>query len=292
VALEKLILAVQIPFFYLYKIIIPCNLSVDYGSHLFGSTLTDLRVIGAAASLFVISALACRFRSSLSDLNLCLLWYLITLVPVLHLFQTNPIVADRYAYFASYPICLLISVYPGAWFSRYPAGRAVVAIIILVSALTAFTHNRIWQSEKSLWEYTISVSPRSAMAHSNLARLYFIDENNSDKGLNHAKSAQLLNPGDTNFDVFKGVLNLRSNQPQQALDDFNRALARDNQSIEALVNMSLAYQLLETPGEACRCLRQAVGSSALDMPGNLRETAREMLRDLEGKHPSECIPSK
>lgn len=281
--LEKIILAVQIPIFYLYKMFVPMNYSVDYDVNMFGSGIADYRIVGSLILLTVIGTAAWRLRYRMPLFMLCLVWYLVALTPVLHIFETNPIVADRYAFLPTYPIFMLVATSQIFIVSRFQLLLRVLGIAVIISlAVTSKTRNQIWKSDKSLWEYTVQTAPYSAVAHINLARLLFINENECKRGLELSKRAQQLYPNDTNYDVFQGVLHLRANDPQNAIIDFNRALEKNSQHIETLINISTAYQMLGEREMGVELLKQAVNSTEPNAPGDLRETAREMLKELAG----------
>lgn len=274
--LEKIAVSIQIPFFYLYKIFIPANYSVDYDNTLFRSDPTDYRVVGALLLIVVITAISWKMRRRMPYFAFCSMWYLVTLIPVLHFFQTNPVVADRYAFLPSYPVFLLLVLSLRNIHNSFK----VIVVVLFVLAGVSIMRNRVWKSDRSLWEYTVQTAPHSAVAHINLARLLFIDENECEKGLVYAKKAQTLNPSDTNYDVFQGVLSLRGNDPQRAIIDFSRALEKNSEHMESLVNLATAYEMLGDLANAALYLRRAVNSTEPDAPGDLRETAREMLQEL------------
>lgn len=284
--MAKFAMALQIPFFYLYKMLIPVNYSVDYDMKQFGSTLTDPLVAGSLLLLIGLATAVRLLKRQRSFLAFCAVWYLLSLLPVLHLFPTNPVVADRYAFLPSYPVFFLLSAGYVTLTRRFPRGQLLCAAIVLSAlALAAGLHNRIWKSDRSLWEYTAKTSPHSAVAHVNLARILFIEENEYAAGLQAAKKAQQLYPRDTNYDVFQGVLHLRGNDPQSAIIDFNRALERSDGHVETLVNLATAYQLLGDRTKAIYYLQRAVNSPEPYAPGDLRETASDMLRALTEGEP-------
>ena len=100
-----------------------------------------------------------------------------------------------------------------------------------------------------------------------------------------AKKAQQLSPLDTNYDVFQGVLHMREGNLRGAIADFNRALEKNSQHMETLVNLATAYQKLGERTIAMEYLRRAVNSTEPSAPGDLRETAGEMLRQLSNQKP-------
>ena len=166
----RLAVALQIPFFYLGKLILPAGLSALYDTR-FAGELTDPRVALAALGLLVAVAGAIRLRTRFPELLFALGWYLVSLLPVLNLFATGTVVSDRYAYLPSYAFAYLVATS----LLRAPAAiprlaiRFVAVVVIAALAFSAFVRNGVWRSDETLWNDTIRVSPDGRTAYYNLA---------------------------------------------------------------------------------------------------------------------------
>jgi protein O-mannosyl-transferase len=95
--LVKAVTALKIPVFYLWKLVVPVGLSPEYDVE-FASSLMEPGTLLALGALVALTAAAVFLRKKYPELLLGFGWFMLTLLPVLNFFATNPVVADRYAY--------------------------------------------------------------------------------------------------------------------------------------------------------------------------------------------------
>jgi tetratricopeptide (TPR) repeat protein len=271
----------QIPLFYLYKLCIPFGYTVDYGTEQFGVLMSDPRSIGALVVFISVGVLAWHFRQRKSIIFFCIICYLITLIPVLHIFPTVPVVADRYAFLPSLPFVLIIASATAQLIAKrrtWLNGLYLLAIAGL-SAIS-IQQNRVWENDKTLWEYTLTVNPRSTSALDILARQSFRNKDYT-KALDLAKRASEINKNDFEYDRMRGELFLKERRPDLAVIMFESALVKNSESIEILISLGRAYEMLGNRQMAKRCYRDALNSQEVYLPGNMREKAALLLRLME-----------
>jgi tetratricopeptide (TPR) repeat protein len=170
----RLALAVQIPFFYLGKLVVPSDLSALYTVR-FATDLGDPRVLLSMLALAVAAACAIWLRKRFPELPFALGWFLVALFPVLNFFATATVVADRYVYLPSYAFAYLVVSTLALTHPKIPAIaiRSVGVAAVAALSFLAFERNGIWRSEETLWTDTIRVSPEGQTAYYNLAVHYF-----------------------------------------------------------------------------------------------------------------------
>ncbi len=273
----KIVLAVQIPFFYLEKLIIPCGFSADYGTEQFSQTLTAPSV-GGALLLVLLSGLSWRYRNSAGLFAFAFVWFLIALIPALHLFPTLPVVADRYAFLPSFGCCFLVAL-AGAqlqgrrfWFAAAP--------LVLVLAVLAWRQNLAWKNDTTLWESTLAASPRSTTALAELGRIFFWEERNVQKAMAMYRRSSEIDPSDPAFDIFQGHLSMMKKDFPNAVAAFRQAVAKDEGNIEAVLNLGRAYQSTGELERAREQYRRAASLPELDPRRNMRGRAMKYLQDL------------
>jgi tetratricopeptide (TPR) repeat protein len=171
---ERLAVALQIPFFYLQKTVLPLDISAMYTETIARSLLTPRAMISAIVLIFA-AAMAWQLRRRFPPLFAGFGWFIITLIPVSNLFATSPVVADRYLFLPAIGICFLAaSLVKQAVVPGWP-GRSVIAatsaLLILLSVLT-FKQNRVWQNDLALWSNTAIRSPNIAGVWYNLGRAW------------------------------------------------------------------------------------------------------------------------
>jgi tetratricopeptide (TPR) repeat protein len=277
-AVDKAILAVQIPLFYLEKLVVPLRLSADYGVEQFGRTMTDPRVILALLLLVGLTGAAWLIRNKAGLAAFSIAWFLITLIPVLHLFPTIPIIADRYAYLPSFGFCLLLALTARRLQGSSLLFVAVPPVILL--GVFSWQQNLVWKNEKTLWENTLIVSPRSTTALAELGRIFFSEEKNIPKAMEMYRRASEVDPADPSFDIFQGHLFMMKKDFTAAVTAFSRAVEKDRGNIEAAVNLGRAYQSAGNIELAREQYRQAVELPELDPRTNMRSRAADYLKRL------------
>lgn len=163
--------AVQIPFFYLHKLLLPYGFAVEYSTD-FSPSLLSLRGGAAIAGLLLLAATAYRLRRSFPELAAGLLWFIAALIPVLNFFSTHPLVADRYAFLPAFGFMLFVA----AAVERIPAVRvrsvaAATACVILggLSVDRSFD----WRSDITLFQDNIRKYPHNTEGYLSLALALF-----------------------------------------------------------------------------------------------------------------------
>jgi len=121
---------------------------------------------GAVATLLVLAALA---RRRCPAFTVATVAYVVTLLPVLGVFQNGPqAAADRYTYLA----CLGWAILLGGLAARPWAGRdvtrAVLAIWVLAMLPLTWQQVGVWRNSVTLWSHAIALAPNSRAAHFNL----------------------------------------------------------------------------------------------------------------------------
>jgi tetratricopeptide (TPR) repeat protein len=275
----KIAIAVQIPLFYLGKFLLPINLSVAYDTRFSPSLLSGAFFLSLIAG-FVLIVAAVYFRTNCPEFLFCTVWYLATLIPVANLLSTHPIVADRYAYLPSFGFAFFLAAVLQTAGSRKSSGIGsilTVTIVILWAAL-ATGRNRVWQSDKTLWEAAVMSSPRSEDANAHFGRICFI-AGRYDEAFYHLGTAKELNPNNPEYDFFTGFLLFMRKDMDGAMKSFNLSLARNPGFVESLFFMGSVYETLGDKKSAAEYFRKAWQSPEPDV-ARLKPAAQEKLKQL------------
>lgn len=153
---SRLALALQIPFFYLSRLLMPWRVSAIYEIR-FAKSLLSPQVMASFFVLALLVALAFAARRKYPDLVFGGGWFLLTLIPVLNLFATNPVVADRYFYLPSFGIFYLLASCGGRLAAKRPGPKVVAAIavgLLVPLLLLTIMRNRVWRNDIVLWTDT------------------------------------------------------------------------------------------------------------------------------------------
>lgn len=168
---RKIALAVQIPFFYLKKLIIPSGFSVEYVTG-FSHSLLSAKGSAAMAALCVIALLAVLSRRKYPEFTVGSVWFIVALLPVLNFFSTHPLVADRYAYLSTFGF-IFAAVAAVEKISAAKLRMVVFTAWAIILAALSVERSLDWRSEEALWSANVKNFPLDSKSYANLANAYF-----------------------------------------------------------------------------------------------------------------------
>ena len=157
--------------FYLYKLVMPLHLALDYGRRpdvVFDRAITYvIWIIPAAVAIAL-------WRWGRREIIAAALIFLLALLPVLglttFLFQQYSTVADHYLYLAMLGPALAL----GWLITKWPARSVIVTASVLIALLAArsFAQTRHWLDDLRLFPHVLRINPQSFAAHNNLGLAY------------------------------------------------------------------------------------------------------------------------
>ena len=161
--------------FYPFKLLIPRDLSPLYPiSPIVSGPFYWQSFLGIGVVLLI--AVVCFYRRKKTPyLGAAGLFYLVTLIPVLGIFQVgSQAVADRYSYLASLALFIPLSAMVSSSLARH---RLIFILVcaVLTGGLGFATMEqiKIWKDSQTLWERVVGLYPgQSAVAHTNLGSAY------------------------------------------------------------------------------------------------------------------------
>jgi tetratricopeptide (TPR) repeat protein len=243
---SRLLAVPSIVSFYLARVVVPWKLGFESGLHpVHAPGLSQLAppiavlLIGGAA----VAVLGRREPAILFGA----LWFLTTLLPVANVFPIFESAMEHFVYLPSAGI-VVAGVAIALALARAPAARAALlaSVLVLLGARTAI-RNLDWRDEETFWKVTTRDTP-SARAWNNLG-LYL-------KGAGRLEEAEgaLQRVAVDEADLPAtwsnlGVVAAARGERQKAIGLFERALAIDPASADALYNLALT---LETNARGAR----------------------------------------
>lgn len=128
----------------------------------------------------------------------CLVWFFLSLLPIIGIAPPGIIFAEKYLYLASFPILLLLAKLLVSFLESNSLlvnklGLVLVVFITVSLSFLTYSRNLIWRDSLSLWEDTVQKSPKSSYARNNLGRAYE-DLGNKDKAIEEYKQSTNLDP--------------------------------------------------------------------------------------------------
>ena len=237
---------------YIYKLIFPINLSVDYYVPISGGYYV-LKIVMGLLSLFYVY-LMYRFRKNKFILFSMVLFFL-SYIPLSNLIPVLNLLSDRYLFFPS--ISLLILLYAilkklgnNKWIWIIP----IVYLVLLMIYIPAF------KTEKSLWQYTITKNPRSIVGNNNLGLEYF-KQGDVKQAYFYYREALKYNDEYVNAIINIGTLYAHNNDLIEAKKYFNQAIELEDYNIKALYNLGLILIRENDFFEARKVMEKIIGIS-------------------------------
>lgn len=181
---------------YLGKLVWPTRLAVLYP--LDPGAVRPWKVVAAVLLLAALGFLAWRSRRRCPWFWSGLMWFLVSLLPVLGLVQVgSQALADRYTYIPFLGPFLAL-----AWGARDLAGTsrlrgrllaAVGVAVVALLTLQARAQAANWHDSATLFQHALSVAPDNAVARSNLGLALF-NQGHADQAILEYRRATELNP--------------------------------------------------------------------------------------------------
>jgi tetratricopeptide (TPR) repeat protein len=245
--------------FYLWKLVWPANLAVFYPVTL-KTESPSLENVLALLLFFSISYLCYRQRKARPYLSVVWLYFLVTLAPVLGIFQIgSQFAADRYLYFSSFAFYLLFAAALAIFLARrgtswMPSAAILAGVLGYATLLQVGT----WSDSITLWEKAVEVSPHaSGLAYANLAQAYE-DRQLLDEALKAWDEALAIGPVDSIKLEGKGLTLLQKGRAEEAAKIFRSDLVLDPKNPIAHRCMFLALQSVGKLQEALPEAQEAV----------------------------------
>src|SRR5256884_7014230 len=266
-ALDRLAVSAYGLDFYLWKTVVPLNLSPLYN---LPQTVNPAATpfIASYAGVLAVGAIALALRRRWPGLPAAWLAYVVVLLPVLGIAQSGPqIAADRYTYLVALGWAILAGAGLLLCWRRStssttgaPAtfGLAGIAsgVVIALGVLT-WNQVQVWHDSERLWTHAVAVDPNSFMAHNNLG--YALDRQGKlAEAIEHYRQALRIQPDYAEAHSNWGVALGQQGKPAEAIEHFRQALRIQPEKAETHNNWGVALTQQGKPAEAIEHFRRAL----------------------------------
>jgi len=225
----------------------PFNLSADhpfaYPQNFFDlfNLISWISVSGIIISAFFIYRLS-------KQIFLGIFWFLITLTPVLNIFELYNPIAERYLYIPavgfsiviSFAIIKIIEYLKVNNNAKFYIKVTIITIIVLVYSFTAINRNRVWKNDFTLWSDTVKKSPDSARVNLNYA-IGLSDNNRLDEAEKAFLKTISLNPKEYKAYFMLGTIYLREKKYQESEKNYLKAIEIKPDFPDAYNNLGVLY---------------------------------------------------
>jgi tetratricopeptide (TPR) repeat protein len=260
-ALDRVLLAGRVIWFYAGKILWPSNLTLFYprwaiDARVWWQYLFPAGVMVAAVGLAI---LARRSRGPLA----AFLLFAGTLFPALGFFNVYPFfyswVADHFQYLATLGILVpaavgLTTVAAKLAERSHLGARAAAASLLAVLAVATWQQSGMYRDNETLYRTTLVRNPGSWLAHNNLAVYLFNVPGGLPEALTHAQAAVADNPTWAEAHLSLGTAYSLSGRLEEAAAEYETTLRIDPRYPHAHSN--LGNILLRMPGQIPRAIEE------------------------------------
>lgn len=254
---SRVLMALDAIAFYLYNLILPLNLGIDYGR-------TPARVVenGWLYYSWIFPLLLTGFFLFLKDrrrwliiLGLFVVGVFPTLGLVPHGYQVFSTVADRFLYLSMIAPALALS-----WlFLR--GGKIVVPVIcaavVIIYSAVGIIQAKYWAGNLALFRHALTVNPASYMAHYNLG-LTMAGEGSPDAAIDHYQRAIEIKPDYGRAHNNLGAILTEQGEYLSAISHYAEAFRLEPGNGRAFINLYSAHNDLASRLAARGDLRGAI----------------------------------
>lgn len=241
---------------YIWKLFWPVELCAHYVFRK-SDSLSDPRVLAGMGTLALAGAfLAFSWRRH-RQVTLALVWFLVTLAPVLNpRWMAANVFAERYLYLPSLGFCWLVAwLWWRGWersVARPILQRALAACLVVVSLLyvvRVVLRNRDWRDDVTLYTQTLHVSPDAYLLRTNLGTVYW---NRGDRAaaVREWQTALAYNADDVTLLNNMGLAYAREARFADAERAFRRAIQVRPDYAEPHFNLGRMYEQMGRPEDA------------------------------------------
>ena len=182
--------------------------------------------------LSLIGVITYRFYNQSKHLFFFMLWFFITLAPMMNIIPIANIMAERYLYIPSVGFCTILAyILIGtskrflniSHLSKTVLITCLVLIVVIPYSLGTITRNKVWINPFTFWSKTVEDSPNSSRAHNNLGMIY-LQKDKTDLAI-HEFQASITIESDPEYHHNLGMAYQKKGMKEEALQEYCHVLA-------------------------------------------------------------------
>lgn len=212
--------------FYNNMLLWPVNMSADH-IFLMSNSFTEPKVQISFITWFIFIWAIIKLFKKAPLISFALLWYLVTLLPVLFILGTGYFAAERYLYMPSVGFVLIFAVGVEKLLKRhYMATFVLLAAIIALHSINTFNRNTVWRNNVTLWLDTFRKDPMSVRAILSKAEICHYN-GEAEKAISFYLEALKILPGEPGTINSLGTIYAELGRDEEAISLYKKALGLD-----------------------------------------------------------------
>lgn len=243
---ERIIIANFNLLTYVFKIIIPFNLSAFYP---YPQRVEGMLPFYFYIAPFIVIALAILIFKSVKNTRVIIFgagFFVACIFLVLQLFPVGPtIISERYTYLPSIGFFFVCGYFLDIFIRKKPGMKTglIFAFSIYCLYLSAATYKRndVWKDSITLWNNVLSQFPHVGTALNNIGNVYGKERGDLDKAMEYFNKSIQFDPGYENAYANRGIVYCMKGDLKAGIQDFTKAIELKPGYYDALVNRGIAY---------------------------------------------------
>ena len=247
--------------FYLYKIILPVNLSSHYVFPKPFNMAQPMVAAGVIGTVVLILVLFISLRWTRSAMTGWLIFFA-AIFPTLGVIGfTNVIASDKYAYLPAVGLLMIVTSFLTWLGKKNKIKKAVVVVVLIVAAAESAATQKylaIWQDSIILADHMIALAPDSSPLYNDRGVIY-LKKTELDKALADFNKAIEINP--RYYEVYhnRGIVYETKGEYDSAIKEYNKSLAINPKYVKAYDNRGRSSYGLGKLDEAISDYNIAIG---------------------------------
>lgn len=283
---ERTLVAVKAVILYPAKMALPVNLA-PYYPYPENISLFDMSYMLSFLLFAIITLISIKWIKRRPWLAIIWFCYLITLFPVSGILQVGKqAAADRYIYLPGISLILLAGIGLSQLMPVTGSGKRRIVLtlstllLLLMSGKTVM-QTGIWKDSHTLWSHEIDLFPNTAdIAYLNRGTIYDSTGNYDDALIDYDR-AIAINPTYVKAYLNRGLTHGKLNNPSRATKDLSEAIRLDPKNVKALINRGIAFGKVGNHGKGIEDLTRAM---EIDSDSYNAYLTRGTLFYLSGSH--------
>jgi len=229
--------------YYIKLLFLPVPLNADYVVPP-ASSFTDKAFLLCVVLLVASAVIIMKYRNN-KALVFPVIWFFVSLLPVLNIIPILNIMAERYLYIPGIGFAMFAGLVVARIFKKnynkkiYCAG--VLGIFCLLFSYLTVNRNRVWFDEYTFSTATIRRSPKSFRVYNDLGYFYY-RKGQIDKAIRTFKSSIQINPNQPKAHCNLGAAYSIKGMNESAIDELKTAIRLREQYPQAHNNLGLIYK--------------------------------------------------
>jgi len=243
---------------YLIKSVVPWEMSALYP---YPHKISAIFYLSMIPALAVIAVPVFKFKSN-KTLTFGILFFLFNIAFLLQVVGAGQgFLADRFTYIPYIGLFLILAKTLETAAEKLPKQRSFIysVLVVYLLLLTGVTFNRmkVWQNSETLWTDVIEKYPNTPLPYNNLGH-YLRRQNQPERALENYNKAISLEPGKAQPYNNRGKIYFDRGEIDKALADYNKCIELEPNHVNALANRGAAFGMLQEWENALKDLNKAL----------------------------------